>query len=103
MKGDLGDRVYFVVKGNANVEIDGRVANTVTAGGVFGEIALISKQPRLATVRATTPLDVVSVTRDTFDTLVSHFPGVQDSMHEVMARHLASGAPTSPPTTTGDA
>lgn len=96
LKGDLGDRVYFVVKGEADVDIDGRIANKVAPGGVFGEIALISKQPRLATMRATTPLDVVSVTRDTFDTLVSHFPGVQDAMHDVMARHLASGVPVTP-------
>ncbi len=92
LKGDLGDRVYFVVKGEADVEIDGRIANSVAEGDVFGEIALISKQPRLATVRARTALDVVSVTRDTFDTLVSHFPGVQEAMHEVMDRHLSSGA-----------
>ena len=89
---DLGDRVYFVVAGEADVEIGGRVVNTVAAGGAFGEIALISNQPRLATVRAKTALDVVSVTRDTFDALVSHFPGVEAAMQQVMERHLASEA-----------
>jgi NADH dehydrogenase len=88
---DLGDRVYFVVKGEAEVVLDGKVVNTVGEGGVFGEIALISKQPRLATVRAKDALDVVSVTRDTFDALVSHFPGVEGAMKEVMERHLAAG------------
>ncbi len=88
LENDLGDRVYFVVAGEAVVEIDGQQVNSVAAGGVFGEIALISNQPRLATVRAKTALDVVSVTRETFDTLVAHFPGVQASMHEVMAQHL---------------
>jgi NADH dehydrogenase len=90
LAGDLGDRVYFVVAGEAEVVIDGNVVNTVAANGVFGEIALISHQPRLAMVRAKSALDVVSVTRDTFDTLVSHFPGVQSAMHEVMQRHLAA-------------
>ena len=89
---DLGDRVYFVASGEAEIVIDGRVVNAVSAGGVFGEIALISKQPRLATVRAKTALDVVSVSRDTFDTLVSHFPGVEDAMRAVMARHLGTNA-----------
>jgi NADH dehydrogenase len=88
LEDDLGDRVYFVVAGEAIVEIDGQQVNSVAAGGVFGEIALISNKPRLATVRAKTALDVVSVTRETFDTLVAHFPGVQASMHEVMAQHL---------------
>ncbi len=87
---DLGDRVYFVVTGEAEVEIYGHVVATVAAGGVFGEIALISNCPRLATVRAKTALDVVSVTRDTFDTLVAHFPGVQAAMRQVMERHLSA-------------
>jgi NADH dehydrogenase len=87
--GDVGDRVYFVAAGEAEVVIDGNVVNTIAAGGVFGEIALISHQPRMAAVRAKTALDVVSVTRDTFDALVSHFPGVQSAMQDVMERHLA--------------
>ena len=92
LKEDLGDRVYFVVKGEADIEIDGRVVNTVTTGDVVGEIALISHRPRTATVRAKTALDVVSVTRDTFDTLVSHFPGVKGTMHQIMERHLGTPA-----------
>ena len=87
--------MYFVVGGSADVEIDGVRANTVGQGDVFGEISLISNQPRLAAVRATTALDVVSVTRETFDALVSHFPGVKAAMNEVMQRHLA---PTDAPT-----
>ena len=35
---------------------------------------------------------MVSVTRDTFDALVSHFPGVQSAMQEVMERHLRGRA-----------
>jgi NADH dehydrogenase len=91
LKGDLGDRVYFVVKGEADVEIDGERVSSVADGAVFGEIALISNQPRLATIRARTALDVVSVTRDVFDALVSHFPGVRAAMHEIMQRHLSDG------------
>jgi CRP-like cAMP-binding protein len=72
------------------VEIDGKVVNSIGAGGVFGEIALISNQPRMATVRAKTALDVASVTRDAFDALVAHFPGVDAAMQQVMERHLAA-------------
>jgi NADH dehydrogenase len=90
-KDDFGDRVYFVVKGEADVEIDGQVVNTVRDGDVVGEIALISHRPRSATVRAKSALDVVSVTRETFDTLVSHFPGVKSTMHQIMERHLGKG------------
>jgi NADH dehydrogenase len=96
LQGDLGDRVYFIVKGEADVEIEGRVVSTSKAGDAIGEIALISDAPRRATVRAKTPLDVISVNREAFDALVSHFPGVKGAMQEIMDRHLAPAANDSP-------
>ena len=62
----------------------------VQAGAVIGEIALIADKPRTATVRARTALNMASVSRDAFHTLVAHFPGVKTAMDEVLARHVAS-------------
>jgi hypothetical protein len=33
-------------------------------------------------------MDTVSASRETFHTLVAHFPGVKEAMDEVMRRHL---------------
>ena len=89
-KGDFGDRIYFVIDGEAAVEIDNQVAAVLHAGSVIGEIALISDTPRTATVRARTALDMASVSRDAFHTLVAHFPGVKAAMDEVQAEHVAA-------------
>lgn len=89
-QGDVGDRIYFVVAGEAAVEVNGKVVTTVNDGGVIGEIALVRDTPRTATVRAKTDLDVASVSRETFHTLVAHFPGVKEAMDEIMGRHLAA-------------
>jgi CRP-like cAMP-binding protein len=86
----VGDRIYFVVSGEAEVEVDGKVVATVGEGSVIGEIALVKDTPRTATVRVKSDLDAASVSRDTFHTLVAHFPGVKEAMDEIMGRHLAA-------------
>jgi NADH dehydrogenase len=88
-QGDFGDRVYFVIDGEAEVEIDNRVIHVVASGGVLGEIALMNNSPRTATIRARTPLTVASVQRNTFHTLVAHFPGVRAAMDEILADHTS--------------
>ena len=47
--GDYGDKVYFVVKGEAAVERDGAQLAKLASGDAFGEAALISNQVRRAT------------------------------------------------------
>jgi NADH dehydrogenase len=89
-QGDVGDKAYVVVSGGAEVVRDGgRTVATLAPGDVFGEMALISDKPRSATVRAASPLDVVSISRDAFCTLVKHMPGVRAAMEEALAQHTA--------------
>lgn len=91
-QGDVGDRVYFVVSGAAEIELDGRIVGKAEQGDVIGEIALVRDAPRSATVRVTESLDAVSASRETFNALVTHFPGVKEAMDEVMRRHLEGPA-----------
>lgn len=86
--GDFGDKVYVVVSGEVEVVVEGgKVVATLGEGEVFGEIALISDKSRTAQIRAKTPLDVISVSRQAFKTLVKHLPGVKTSMEDVMRSH----------------
>jgi NADH dehydrogenase len=87
-QGDFGDKLYVVVRGDANVYDGGVLLRTLQAGDVFGEIALIADTPRTARVRAVTSLDVISVPRNAFGQLVAHLPGVRGSMDSIMRRHL---------------
>jgi CRP-like cAMP-binding protein len=86
-QGDIGDRIYFVIDGEAEVVIDGQVTQSMRAGSVFGEIALMNDSPRTATIRAVTAMNLASVQRSTFHTLVSHFPGVKAAMDELLTQH----------------
>lgn len=47
---------FIVADGEADVSVDGRVVARIGPGDHFGELALISKQVRTATVTAATPL-----------------------------------------------
>jgi NADH:ubiquinone reductase (H+-translocating) len=86
--GDFGDKVYFVVNGAADVERDGALLAKLHPGDIFGEAALISNQPRNATIRATAPLDTVTVSRQAFQELLMHLPGLNDAMQELMSGRL---------------
>lgn len=47
---------FIIVDGEAAVSVDGTRVATLGPGDYFGELALISKQVRTATVTAVTPL-----------------------------------------------
>jgi CRP/FNR family transcriptional regulator, cyclic AMP receptor protein len=56
-EGDRGDRAYIVESGAVAIEkkrADGslRLLGKIPAGGIFGEMALVDNQPRMATARA---------------------------------------------------
>ena len=65
-QGDPGDRFYVVVEGTATVEGDGSAITTLGPGDSFGEIALLRRVPRTATVRADEDLRLESLRGDRF-------------------------------------
>lgn len=65
-QGDAGDRFSVIERGEAEVVGDGRVIARLSPGNGFGEIALLRRSPRTATVRASTDLDLASVTGEDF-------------------------------------
>jgi len=55
-QGDVGDHYYVIESGEADVVGDGQVVTTLGPGAGFGEIALLRRIRRTATVRATSEL-----------------------------------------------
>ena len=88
-QGDHGDRVYLIVKGEVEIlqDVNGRdhVIAKLCAGECFGEMALINAEPRNATVRALGEVDVLSVYREDFQTLLTHLPGLREIFDNLMA------------------
>ena len=53
-QGDVGDRFVLVESGEIEISVDGRVINRMGPGAGVGEIALLKRRPRTATVIAVT-------------------------------------------------
>jgi CRP/FNR family transcriptional regulator, cyclic AMP receptor protein len=86
----LPGREFFVLlEGNAEVRKSGRKINTLGPGDFFGEIALVSREPRTATVTATSPVRALVITDRSFRRLLDESPQVKTKVMEAMARRLA--------------
>jgi MFS family permease len=72
-QGDTGDRYYLIESGSAEVVGDGVTITTLGPGDAFGEIALLRRVPRTATVRATTELQLLALSGERFLAVVTSF------------------------------
>jgi MFS family permease len=73
-QGDPGDRFYVIEKGRADVIGDGRLVTTLGPGEGFGEIALLRRVRRTATVQAATDLKMYALKCNRFLPVVTGYP-----------------------------
>ena len=75
-QGELAHAFFVIVAGVASVIRDGRPVRSLGPGDFFGEIGLVGKPYRTATVIANSDLDVLVMGRRDFRTILSRFPDV---------------------------
>lgn len=73
-QGDRGEVMYVVLEGEAQILLDGKVVETVRAGGILGEMALIDAGPRSATAIAKNRCVLVAIDEGRFADLVRRRP-----------------------------
>jgi len=88
-EGAPGREFFVLLDGTADVRKKGRKINTLGAGDFFGEISLVSRQPRTATVTATSPVRALVVTDYSFRHLLDESPQIKTKVMEAMAERLA--------------
>ncbi len=73
-QGDIASELYFIVEGRVQVirglDTDSKLIAELGEGDTFGEVALISDQPRTASVRAITDTEVCSIHKIEFGQLL---------------------------------
>src|SRR5436190_10304546 len=88
-EGAPGREFLVLLDGTADVKKNSRRVNTLGPGDFFGEIALVSREPRTATVIATSPVRALVITDRSFRRLLDDAPQVQTKVMEAMAERLA--------------
>ena len=87
-KGDRAEEMYVVKSGQVEIGNDGVVYEVVSAGGIFGEMALALDTRRTATARALSKCEVLPINEDRFLTLVQHNPFFAIRVIRVMCGRL---------------
>jgi NADH:quinone reductase (non-electrogenic) len=95
-QGDLGDRIYIIVSGQAEVVREDCAGEVLLAGlgagEYFGEMALLRQSTRAATVRCTAPMNTLSLPKREFSMLAAYLPEMRATLEGVMEQRTLSNA-----------
>jgi len=87
-KGDPGNAMYVVLEGEVELLIGSDVVETLGPGEPFGEMALIDRAPRIATVVAKTDCRLLAIPEKRFLFLVQQTPYFALHIMRIMAERL---------------
>ncbi|NUR76733.1 MAG: cyclic nucleotide-binding domain-containing protein [Thermoleophilia bacterium] len=87
-EGERGREFYVLLEGEAEVTRDGRTLATRRSGEFFGEIALVSSLPRIATVTTRTPVRALVIRDVEFRGLLQRTPAIALKVLTAVAERL---------------
>jgi CRP-like cAMP-binding protein len=90
LEGEGGLMFFVVESGEATVEVQGEPVGKLGPGDAFGEIALIDRRPRTATVTAASDIRAYGLPVFVFRPFVESRPQVAWKLLEAMADRLAA-------------
>ena len=100
-QGDAGDHYFVIESGEAEVIGDGAVVATLGPGMGFGEIALLRRTRRTATVRATSDLRLKALRSDRFlPVVLGYTPSAREAgavVDSMLDRFAPRDDPEQPP------
>jgi SAM-dependent methyltransferase len=79
-EGTPGASFFVIESGTANVSHEGRTLASLGPGSYFGEIALVERGPRTATVTAATPMRLLAFEVHAFSALMRDLPSVSEKI-----------------------
>ncbi len=93
-QGDEGDTFYIIQEGSCvvNVEKDGskHPITRLRTGDIVGEIALLTGEPRTASVDAETDMILWALTREEFDSVCTNYPDLLDFLTELVTHRFST-------------
>ena len=95
-EGERGREFFVIVEGEVEVRRKGRKVATLGPGNFVGEMALLSKVPRTATVTALTDLDVLVITDRAFLDLLNRMPDLWLKVARALAERVGADETNDP-------
>ncbi|MBV8464300.1 MAG: cyclic nucleotide-binding domain-containing protein [Acidimicrobiales bacterium] len=87
-EGRIGTEFFLIVDGKAAVTRDGRKVASLGPGRYFGELALLDRRPRSASVVSETDMDVLVLHQRQFNGLLESVPTMSRKLLVAMANRL---------------
>lgn len=87
-EGQGGLNFFVVESGEATVTVHGNEVGTLGPGASFGEVALVDKSARSATVKAKSPMRAYALPIWSFRPFVAEHPDVSWKLLEMLAERL---------------
>lgn len=87
-EGSVGHEFFILLSGTADVQTGGTTVATLGAGDHVGELSLLARAPRSATVVATTPVSAMVLSAQEFWEAIRSSPGLDQSLLASLAHQL---------------
>ena len=87
-EGAAGAEFFVIIDGTAKVSRHGQEVAKLGPGSFFGDLALLDRAPRNATITAETPMELVVLGQREFAALIDEVPGFAHKLLAGLARRL---------------
>lgn len=84
-QGNRGSSLFIVLKGELEVSVDGASVGSICEDSFFGEMSLLTGEPRRATVRASREVWLAEVTKELMEPLLRVNPAVMEMLSTILA------------------
>jgi len=85
-RGDPGDSMFFISNGEVEVRLPTGGTVRLGDGAFFGEMSLLNRQPRAATIATTTPTTLLVLYASDFYEIASHIPALAEAVENEARR-----------------
>lgn len=92
-QGALGTKMYFIQSGTVKIVLQGgEFLGTLSEGAYFGEICLLTKTRRNASIIAETYCDLFSLSADHFNEVLQQYPQMRASIESLAQERIAQNS-----------
>jgi len=87
-EGEIASKLYILLSGEVEVLKDSKKLNELSSGDYFGEIAIVAKTKRTATVKAISDINTLVFSEIAFNEIINRYPNISVEIMKEMTKRL---------------